>query len=154
MPFTELPKGQTHTHTTDGSVCHECLGGETTLLKIDHKKEAIIHAIRALIDGHYKCGRVWEAWQIGTMTEDDFTPSEDTELPEEVYKLIAEAQKAKVEEILTIINERIEESTSLADVYEKGDDLCSGDDPNELMNDELAIIASLERLRDDISKLS
>ena len=35
----------------------------------------------ALRDVAYSCGRVWEAWQYGTMTQDDFSPEwEDEEL--------------------------------------------------------------------------
>lgn len=34
-----------------------------------------------LRDVAYVCGRVWEAWQVGTMSEDDFAPAwEDDEL--------------------------------------------------------------------------
>lgn len=34
--------------------------------------------------GHYWCERVWHAWSCGTMGEDDFHPSEETELPNDL----------------------------------------------------------------------
>jgi hypothetical protein len=39
-------------------------------------REALIElAAEALRDTTYACGRVWEAWQYNTMTEDDFSPA-------------------------------------------------------------------------------
>lgn len=32
-------------------------------------------ALDSILDGYYWCGRVWEGWQVGTMTEDDFSPA-------------------------------------------------------------------------------
>lgn len=29
--------------------------------------------------GLYGCGRVWSAWGVGTMTEDDFYPADESE---------------------------------------------------------------------------
>lgn len=69
-------------------------------------------------------------------------------------QIIAEIEKRKVEDIVRMIDERIEQGNLLAKAYEKGDDLESGDDPAQLMNDELAIIAGLESLKEEISKLS
>ncbi len=46
-----------------------------------NKQEQIREKARELIaqtlKGNYSCGRVWEAWQVGTMTQDDFTPLEE-----------------------------------------------------------------------------
>ena len=36
----------------------------------------------------YLCGRVWAAWDCGTMTQDDFTGAEDTDLPVEMAAAI------------------------------------------------------------------
>jgi hypothetical protein len=33
-----------------------------------------------ILGGEYACTRVWEAWQVGTMTQDDFTPMAETEI--------------------------------------------------------------------------
>jgi hypothetical protein len=33
-----------------------------------------------ILDGEFACTRVWEAWQVGTMTQDDFTPMAETEI--------------------------------------------------------------------------
>lgn len=35
--------------------------------------------LKSILKGNYHCGRVWEAWEIGTMTEEDFTPLEEDE---------------------------------------------------------------------------
>lgn len=39
----------------------------------DNDLETILH-------GEYACTRSWEAWQVGTMTQDDFTPMLETEI--------------------------------------------------------------------------
>ncbi len=39
----------------------------------DNDLEAILH-------GEYACTRSWDAWQVGTMTQDDFTPMLETEI--------------------------------------------------------------------------
>lgn len=88
MPFQELPEEKAR--TTEA---------------IDQKKRLTIHVIRGLLDGHYCCTRVWEAWRFKTMHEDDFIPSGDTELPERIYNLIAEIEKRKIEEIRKKLNE-------------------------------------------------
>lgn len=33
-----------------------------------------------ILDGEYACTRVWEAWQYGTMTQDDFVPMAESEI--------------------------------------------------------------------------
>lgn len=57
--------------------------------------------VRNLIyDGDYACTRVWEAWQVGTMTEDDFVPLDETERVDEIVQLIQdEILKARVDAI-------------------------------------------------------
>ena len=43
-----------------------------------------------IVNGLYYCDRVWSAWQVGTMTEDDFSPAEDVdEVVSEATALIA-----------------------------------------------------------------
>ena len=36
----------------------------------------------------YMCGRSWSAWGVGTMTQDDFTEAQDTELPDDIATAI------------------------------------------------------------------
>ena len=40
-------------------------------------KEAISEAIREALGGALDCTRVWSAWGVGTMSEDDFSPVAD-----------------------------------------------------------------------------
>lgn len=40
-------------------------------------REAIHNALSSELGDTYDCGRVWDAWHVGTMGEDDFTPVND-----------------------------------------------------------------------------
>lgn len=40
-------------------------------------REAIHKALSSELGDTYDCGRVWDAWHVGTMGEDDFTPVND-----------------------------------------------------------------------------
>lgn len=52
--------------------------------------EKAVH--ESLCETVYTCGRVWEAWNVGTMSEDDFAPAwEDDEL---INDIATEALKA------------------------------------------------------------
>ena len=42
-------------------------------------KDAVRDAISQVLTSVYVCGRVWSAWQAGTMTEDDFIPAADSD---------------------------------------------------------------------------
>lgn len=42
----------------------------------------------SLLTGDYACTRVWEAWQVGTMTEDDFEPLEETDRVDWIVDLV------------------------------------------------------------------
>jgi hypothetical protein len=49
------------------------------------------------VTGLYYCGRVWSAWQVGTMSEDDFTPAEDVdEVVDEVAAEIESSFQARL----------------------------------------------------------
>ena len=48
-------------------------------------REAVRDAVIAGLSGTYYCGRVWSAWQIGTMSQQDFTPAaEVSEVVDEI----------------------------------------------------------------------
>ena len=47
-------------------------------------KEQIGDIVREHLRGLYYCGRVWEAWSAGTMSEDDFSPAEELETADEI----------------------------------------------------------------------
>jgi len=52
--------------------------------------ERIADTVRDHLGGIFDCTRVWSAWQVGTMTEDDFTPAGETELADEIATAVAE----------------------------------------------------------------
>ena len=55
--------------------------------------DALTDKIAAMLSGTYHCTRVWNAWNVGTMSEDDFCPVDDSDTPreiaEEVLSLLA-----------------------------------------------------------------
>ncbi len=49
------------------------------------ERAALHSAISEAISGLYYCGRVWSAWGVGTMTEDDFSPAnEESDVIDEI----------------------------------------------------------------------
>lgn len=46
--------------------------------------ERIAEIVRDHLDGIYCCTRVWEAWSVGTMSEDDFVPAAEIEMADEI----------------------------------------------------------------------
>lgn len=40
-------------------------------------RDALVERLRSELSDSYDCTRVWEAWSVGTMTEDDFAPVTD-----------------------------------------------------------------------------
>jgi len=64
----------------------------------DAKDDAIRDALaEGLSEVAYLCGRVWEAWDYGTMGEDDFAPaSEDEEFLDSLVVAVREAVKPRV----------------------------------------------------------
>ena len=55
-------------------------------------REALREAAAAALTSVYVCGRVWSAWHIGTMTEDDFSPASECDwLLDEIVHAVATA---------------------------------------------------------------
>ena len=55
-------------------------------------REALREALAAALTSVYVCGRVWSAWHIGTMTEDDFSPASECDwLLDEIVHAVATA---------------------------------------------------------------
>jgi len=50
--------------------------------------------IEQMLSDDFACTRVWEAWQVGTMTQDDFVQLSETERVDELLALF-ESEKAK-----------------------------------------------------------
>ena len=51
--------------------------------------ERIADTVRDHLGDIFACTRVWEAWQVGTMTEGDFTPAGETELADDIAGAVA-----------------------------------------------------------------
>ena len=47
-------------------------------------RDALIDAIAQCLHGTWHCTRVWEAWHVGTMSQDDFEPVDASETPTEI----------------------------------------------------------------------
>ena len=52
------------------------------------KVEQIADLVRTHLTSIYACTRVWEAWQVGTMTEDDFVPASEIGTADEIAAAI------------------------------------------------------------------
>lgn len=57
--------------------------------------EAVIDAVAATLGDAYDCGRVWSAWGVGTMSQDDFhLVAEDGERVAEIARAAVDAYRA------------------------------------------------------------
>lgn len=55
------------------------------------EREALIDLITRHLSGTYHCTRVWEAWRVGTMGEEDFGPVDESDTPAELADAILAA---------------------------------------------------------------
>lgn len=55
------------------------------------EREALIDLISQALQGTYHCTRVWAAWNVGTMSQDDFEPVEESDTPAELADAILAA---------------------------------------------------------------
>lgn len=51
-------------------------------------REALVELIAQHLSGTYHCGRVWAAWSVGTMSEDDFSDVGESDTPGEIADAI------------------------------------------------------------------
>ncbi|MBF5006890.1 hypothetical protein [Diaphorobacter caeni] len=51
-------------------------------------KEALTTLIAEHLEGTYHCNRVWDAWNVGTMSEEDFEPVGESDTPGEIADAI------------------------------------------------------------------
>jgi hypothetical protein len=67
-------------------------------------RDALIDAIAQGLHGTWHCTRVWEAWHVGTMSQDDFEPVDESETPTEiadaVLALLAAPPTAQAEGVI------------------------------------------------------
>jgi hypothetical protein len=75
-----------------GSLANRLLSGTHLggcfMSDIKTSDEELHEKVSELLRGDYACNRVWEAWQVGTMTVDDFQPLEETVRTDEIVSLI------------------------------------------------------------------
>lgn len=66
----------------------------------DQRRELDYHLSNVLQGVTYTCSRVWEAWDYGTMTQDDFMPAEqDAELVGSLVDTVEEMGYVKLRRI-------------------------------------------------------
>lgn len=53
--------------------------GQVAVEDKEAMRERVRDAVARALHGIYYCGRVWDAWDIGTMGEDDFTPAAEVD---------------------------------------------------------------------------
>lgn len=103
-------------------ILKECLAGleKSTSTVQGLNKEGLIDILRQhLTSDIYFCTRVWAAWQVGTMSEDDFTPvNEDDEF---IYEL-STAILASLPSPPSVPLSNKEDIEKMAEAYEYGKD--------------------------------
>lgn len=79
------------------------------------KRDELIKKIVYLLKGNYTCGRSWEAWQYGTMSQEDFAPLEEcTQIIDDFMSLIDEQKELAVIEDKERIKGEIESYLDIA----------------------------------------
>ena len=63
--------------------------------KITIERETLIDLIAQHLRDTYHCTRVWRAWQVGTMGEDDFCPVDESDTPVEIADAVLAALAAQ-----------------------------------------------------------
>lgn len=61
----------------------------------DDARQQVIEAVADALGDAYDCMRVWSAWRVGTMTENDFSPSAQN------HERVAEIADAAIDAMLT-----------------------------------------------------
>lgn len=59
-------------------------------------KDELAQLIAEHLGGTYHCTRVWEAWNVGTMSQYDFKPVDESETPTEIADAIIDAIRAAI----------------------------------------------------------
>ena len=80
-------------------------------------RDALIDAIAQGLHGTWHCTRVWEAWHVGTMSQDDFEPVDESETPTEiadaVLALLAAPPTAQAEGWISVKDRLPEKNTEV-----------------------------------------
>jgi hypothetical protein len=84
--------------------------------------EQLTDIIAAGLSGTYHCTRVWEAWSVGTMSQDDFEPVDESDTPGEIAQAIRAAitQAPAAEHMQAHRAAALEEAAKVCEDWEKG----------------------------------
>ena len=58
------------------------------------QREHLLDLVCEHLGDFYWCGRVWNAWNVGTMSQDDFHPAAETDLPNDLVNAVLTWQAA------------------------------------------------------------
>jgi len=56
--------------------------------------DTLTDKIASMLGGTYHCTRVWNAWNVGTMSQDDFCPVDESDTPREIAEEICSLYKS------------------------------------------------------------
>ncbi len=89
--LSELSLGMAEAHSKERDALAaqlDAMGKGEALSELAERIEGII---ACNMYGVYHCTRVWEAWSVGTMSEEDFESYAESDSPRELAEMIAEA---------------------------------------------------------------
>lgn len=93
-------------------------------LEKDALREIVISHFRG---GDYACTRAWEAWQYGTMTQDDFIPLEETERVDEMVDLVMQQREKDrigfIEELKSLRDPFFAMANEMTEMQLEGDEI-------------------------------
>lgn len=75
-------------------------------------RERVAEIVRSHLTAVYHCTRVWSAWNVGTMGQDDFEPADESSLSEDIAVEVAREFDALAAELATL---RAENAALVAD---------------------------------------
>jgi hypothetical protein len=78
------------------------------------EREKLIELIQEHLTATYHCTRVWDAWNVGTMTQDDFEDARESDLPFELADAILTAL-ARTLEVSAPVGDALEEMRARKD---------------------------------------
>ena len=83
-------------------------------------RDALIDAIAQGLHGTWHCTRVWEAWHVGTMSQDDFEPVDESETPTEIADAVLALLAAQPAAQQGVAYAALPTSSHAGRVYEEG----------------------------------
>lgn len=104
--------------------------------------DALTDIIAQSLQGTYYCGRVWSAWRVGTMSESDFWPVDEGDIPHEIATLVVEALSADVVEDKPI---SVTDAMAIAFHQTMSDDDLGEDDIDEIKKGLTAALVVMEQ---------